>query len=165
MCWKKAFPFMNRLDTNNGIFQRDNTAIHTSKLKKDWFKTKNIEVLNRTTKSSNLNPVENLWGILSRTVYKSKRQFKDRETWKSCIEQYWNEIHLKFSENFLIQFKKFYWNSILYKYWTLYNFAVKYKFSKLSYTYYHLRKCIFLKNIFCWKVVIKSNMYTNAHWI
>ena len=37
---------MNRLDTNNAIFQLDNTAIHTSKITKDWFKTKkNIDVL------------------------------------------------------------------------------------------------------------------------
>ena len=31
---------MNRLNINNAIFQQDNTAIYTSKLKKDWFKTK-----------------------------------------------------------------------------------------------------------------------------
>ena len=37
---KKVFPFMNRLDTNNVIFQQDNAAIPTSKLTKDWFKTK-----------------------------------------------------------------------------------------------------------------------------
>ena len=32
MLEKSLFPFMNRLDTNNFIFQQDNTAIHTSKL-------------------------------------------------------------------------------------------------------------------------------------
>ena len=37
---EKVFPFMTRLDTNNAIFQQDNAAIHTSKLTKDWFKTK-----------------------------------------------------------------------------------------------------------------------------
>ena len=36
---------MNGLDTNNAIFQPDNAAVHTSKLSKDKFKTKNIEVL------------------------------------------------------------------------------------------------------------------------
>ena len=70
---------MNCLDTNNTIFQQDNTAIHSSKLMKDWFKTKNIEVLNWPTKSPGLNPIENLWGILSRRVYKNKHQLEDRE--------------------------------------------------------------------------------------
>ena len=37
---EKIFPFMNRLDTNNAIFQQDNAAIYTSQLTKDWFKTK-----------------------------------------------------------------------------------------------------------------------------
>ena len=39
---KSLFPFMNCLDTNKSIFQQDNAAIHTFKLTKDWFRTKNI---------------------------------------------------------------------------------------------------------------------------
>ena len=40
---EKVLPFINRLGSNNTIFQQNNTAIHTSKLTKNWFKTKNIE--------------------------------------------------------------------------------------------------------------------------
>ena len=36
---------MNRLDINNDIFQLDNAHIPIYKLTKDWFKTKNIEIL------------------------------------------------------------------------------------------------------------------------
>ena len=67
---------MNRLDTNNAIFQQDNAAIYTYKIMKDWFKMKNIKVLDWPNKS----PKENLRGILSRREHKNKCQFEDRET-------------------------------------------------------------------------------------
>ena len=63
---EKVFPTMNRLNTNNAIFQPNNAAIDTFKLTKDWFKTKNIEFLDWTTKSPDLNPIENLLKIFSR---------------------------------------------------------------------------------------------------
>ena len=67
--------------------------MHTYKLTKDWFKTKKyIEFLDWPTESPDLNPIKNLGGILSRRVYKNKRKFEDRETLKSFINQYWNEI-------------------------------------------------------------------------
>ena len=61
MCWKKSLLlFMNCLNNNNVIFQQDNAAIHISKLSKNWFKTKNIEVLDWPTKSPDLNLIGNL---------------------------------------------------------------------------------------------------------
>ena len=83
----------------------------------------------------------------------NKRQFEDWETLKSCIKQYWNEIPSKT----LIKFINLIQNKCVEvlqlkgdkcKYWILYNFAVKYTFSKLSYTYFHPRKRIFLNYFF-----------------
>ena len=71
------------------------------------------------------------------------------------------KFHLKLSENLLIQSKtnvlKYYnWKGIKVNIDFFYNFAVKYKFSKLSYTYFHPRKRIFLNNFFlvesCFKI-------------
>ena len=128
---------MNGLDTNNAIFQQDNATIHCSELRKDWFKTRNIEVLDWPTKSPDLN----LWGILSRRVYKNKRQFEDRETLESRIRHYWNEIPsetlrklIDSIQNKCVEVLQLKGNKC--KYWILYNFAVKYKFCELSYTYF-----------------------------
>ena len=164
MCWKKVFfPFITQ-DISDAIFNRTIQPCTLLSSRKTGLKQKNIEVLDWPIKSPDLNARENLWGILSRRVYKNKRQTEDRETLKSCIKQYWNEIPSETLWKLIdsmqnrcvevLQLKRNRW-----KYWILYNFAVKYKFSKLFYTYFHPRKRIFLNkflnNFFWWKVVIK----------
>ena len=119
--------------THYAIFQQLNTAIYTSKPTKNWFKTKNIDDLYRPTNSPDLNPRENLWGILSGSVYKNKRQFEDRETLKSCIKQYWNEIPSETPRKLIDSIQNkcvdvLQLNKNKCKYWILYNFVLKYKF-------------------------------------
>lgn len=46
------------------IFQQDNASIHASKLSIEGFQSKEIELLDWLTCSLDLNPIENLWGIL-----------------------------------------------------------------------------------------------------
>ena len=42
--------------------------------------------------SPSLNPIENLWGLLVRKVYKNGKQFQTKDQLKDAIVKSWDEI-------------------------------------------------------------------------
>jgi hypothetical protein len=74
------------------IFQQDNARPHSSASTKTWLKTKDITVLDWPAKSCDINPMENLWGILVRSVYANGRSFNTCADLKAQIERSWEEI-------------------------------------------------------------------------
>ena len=68
------------------IFQQDNASIHTAEVTKAWFEDKNVTLLDWPAKAPDLNPIENLWGFLSRHVYIQGRQFETKESLICCIK-------------------------------------------------------------------------------
>ena len=62
------------------VFQQDNASIHNAKSTKTWLTAQNIKLLDWTSKSPDLNPIKNLWGILSRRVYNNGRQFNNKDS-------------------------------------------------------------------------------------
>ena len=54
-----------RIGTENWIFQQDNAPIHTARSTKDWFHRKGVHVMEWPAISPDLNPMENVWGLLS----------------------------------------------------------------------------------------------------
>lgn len=92
------------LQQNNGVewvFQQDNAAIHVSRETKSWFNNKNIAQMDWPARSPDLNPIENLWGILVRRVYKQNRQFATIEELKTTILQEWQAIDQKTIDNLI----------------------------------------------------------------
>ena len=83
----------------NFTFQHDNATIHNSKLTKAWFTEKNIHVMEWPTCSPDLNPIENLWGILSRKVYENGKQFEYTLDLKTRIREAWNEVSIETIQN------------------------------------------------------------------
>lgn len=85
-------PFSDRFYKQNYIFQHDNASIHTSKKTKKWLEEQKIDVLEWPALSPDLNPIENIWGILVRRVYANGQQFTTRETLIEMLQKVWNEI-------------------------------------------------------------------------
>jgi len=74
------------------VFQHDNASIHKAKNTILWLNEKNITVLEWPACSPDLNPIENLWGIMVRRVYENGRQFDNCEDLRDAIRRVWDEI-------------------------------------------------------------------------
>ncbi|XP_037944167.1 protein slit-like [Teleopsis dalmanni] len=84
--------FLEEHADRDPIFQQDNAAIHVSKLSKSYFSSKQITVMNWPARSPDLNPIENLWGIISRKVYAKGRQYSTVSELKASIQEAWDKI-------------------------------------------------------------------------
>jgi len=81
------------------IFQQDNAPIHTARLTKAFFKESQIPVLEWPARSPDLNPIENLWGILSQRVYANGKQFSTLKELKEAIMREWEKLDIQMLQN------------------------------------------------------------------
>lgn len=82
-------PFMT---TATQIFQQDNAPCHTSRETKKWLQENRIEVMAWPAYSPDLNPIENLWGIMTQHVYAGGRQFDDVHELRKAVEAAWDAV-------------------------------------------------------------------------
>ncbi|GBO45001.1 Transposable element Tc3 transposase [Araneus ventricosus] len=79
-------PFAENIGERNWEYQHDNALTHTSSATKNYLNSKNITVLEWPPMSPDLNPIENVWGIMSRKVYENGGQFHSMNVLKTSIE-------------------------------------------------------------------------------
>ena len=82
--------FFSEMDMSNKVFMQDGAPAHTAKNTKNFLQERGISVLKWPPKSPDLNPIENLWGIVKSGI-KVKLKFTVKEL-KGEIKRVWNSI-------------------------------------------------------------------------
>ena len=81
------------------IFVQDNAPIHTERSTMQFLADADIRVLPWPALSPDLNPIENLWSILSQRVYFAGTQFNSIQDLKNSILKCWDEISIEIVRN------------------------------------------------------------------
>ncbi|KAH9105496.1 hypothetical protein AeMF1_018708 [Aphanomyces euteiches] len=93
------FDFAHLHYGNDFLFQQDGASIHRSKVTAKFLEDENVILFDHPALSPDLNPIENLWGILAREVYADGKQYDSLDELKSSIEREWEKIPISTLEN------------------------------------------------------------------
>ncbi|GBN91941.1 Transposable element Tc3 transposase [Araneus ventricosus] len=98
--------FAENIGGRNWEYQHDNTPTHTYSAMKNYLNSKNVTVLEWPPMSPDLNPIENVWSIMSRKVYENGRQFYSVNALKTSIESAWYSLEPEIMQTFIMSMEK-----------------------------------------------------------
>ena len=87
-----------RLCREELIFRQDNAAIHNASITKKYLLKQKIRLLDHPTCSPDLNPIENLWGLIVAKIYEGGRQYSAISELKNVILDAWENTFVTTSE-------------------------------------------------------------------
>ena len=95
-------PSVGQIYPNNSFaFQQDNCPVHTANAVREWFHRNNIEVLPWPAYSPDINPMENVWGLIVKEIYKRNfRPNNSNELWE-VIHECWEGLDLNVIVNLI----------------------------------------------------------------
>ena len=76
----------------NFILQQDNARIHTPKLGISWLSEQGNNVLPWPAVSPDINPIENVWGLLTREISANGRQYDTISELRDAILMAWDNL-------------------------------------------------------------------------
>ena len=94
-------PFAAETFGEEWSFQQYGASCHRSNYTRNWLLLKNMKLLDCPAKYTDLNKIENAWGLLARRFYGNRRQFdspedladKSIDFWDSITPQYLNKLY------------------------------------------------------------------------
>ena len=86
----------NQLQTNQGLkkytLYHDRDPAHTSTATDNWLRSHKWKSVHFPPKAADLNPIENLWGIMTRKVFGETKTFTNKDSLRAAIVAVWKEI-------------------------------------------------------------------------
>jgi hypothetical protein len=83
----------------NFVFQQDNCPVHTVQRVTAWFQNHNVTVSNWPNRSLDLNPIENMWGLLVNKLQQQRIICQKREKILNAVSDAWRTLHPDYFRN------------------------------------------------------------------